>query len=195
MQLSVKGAVAPLSPAVKNLNVFLNWSNPTPIDFDLIALALKSGGDASKLEDWELVTSFGQVKSLPGLKLHGDEGVTANTSGVYNEQADIEIDPLFAAFDEVFLGILDYKNTMAGTNGDFDDCNPNITVFGLDGNGTQIVDHMAEPKGEGMDGNAFMLAKLTRQGAMAKFEAVGSETLLKGFTVDQLHAWVQGCRA
>lgn len=194
MELTSKGAVAPLSPAIKNLNIFLNWRAPTAIDFDLLALALRKGQDGSDVSHYELLTSFGK-KQAAGITLHGDEGVTANSSGVYNEQADLDIDAFFAEFDEVYFGIIDYKNVQSSNTGDFDDYSPDVMIMGMDAGGNQVVDHSAKPSGEGMDGNAFMLAKLTQQGPVTKFTAVGSETILKGFNVDQLHSWVEGIRA
>lgn len=193
MDLTEKGQQATVPPNVSKLQVFLNWRSSTPIDFDLIALGLKKGQDGSDSSHYELLTSFGK-KMADGITLHEDAGVTANATGVYNEQADVDVDAFFGSHDEIYFGIIDYPNVQASKTGDFDDYSPDVYVMGLDASGNQVVDHSAKPSGEGMDGNAFMLAKMYQQGPVTRFEAVGSETILKGFTVDQLHSWVQGIR-
>lgn len=181
MQLTEKGASANLPPNVAKTQIFLSWQQP--VDFDLLVIAKKK--DGSGFDPY-----YFNNKTGPGIALGDDAGV-GDSGGSNNEEATID-NAFWDNYESAMIGVIDYGNVQKGDNGRFDTDTPTVMVMGMDGSGTQVVDHLAQPNGEGLDGNAIAIAMLTRTGPVTSFKVVNNETILKGFTADAMTTWAQG---
>lgn len=179
MNLTTKGASANVPPNVDEIQVFLSWTQA--IDFDLLVIGKKPDGTFDAF--------YFNKKTGPGIELGDDAGV-GDTAGSNNETAKIT-NEFWNHYDSAMFGIIDYGRVQAGEDGRFDDEAPTVMVIGMSG-GQQVIDHLCSPDGGATDGNAYALAKLVRKGSITSFEVVDVETVLKGWSGDQLIPWAAG---
>jgi hypothetical protein len=181
MQLTQKGVPAVVPPSVTTMLATLSWTGA--VDFDLMLIAREKGtGDLKPFY-------FGN-KSGPGVQMGGDAGV-GDTAGANSEEATIT--DFAQHYDSGVLCILDYNMACSGQTGRFDTDTPKVQLMGFGNDGSQLVDHSAEPDGGMLDGNVCAIGKLTTQGPVVKFELLGESSVLKGFDGESLTAFAQSC--
>ena len=169
MQLTSKGASAPLPPAgIANFMASMVWS--TAHDFDLMILAKTTGGDRKLF----FYNSKGDL-AADDLQLGEDQGV-GDSAGANQEDCFIQS---LAKYDTLVFAVADFTAIQTGAVARFGDSDVKVVLAGFGDDGSQPVNHEAIPSG-GMAGNIAAIGRIEKSGPMYKFVNDDTATSLKG---------------
>lgn len=172
MQLTSKGAAAPMLGGLASFATILKWT--LDADFDLMFFLRKKGTTGRE----GVLPVYYDNQNAPGIVLSDDAGV-GDTGGNNEEQAVITD---FSHYDEVYICVMDYGAISRGIQARFDQADIQLILQGMDAQGQIKMEHQMKPTA-GMMGNICCIGKIYRHGGIMMFENLSEVTSMKGLEV------------